>query len=98
MSLPTCWPPTTAKYSRASCTPICRIGRSGRKCCAPWAGKMTWVFNLIDQRVVLPCELVVRESCGAHAHPNWRPAHTPMLELARECRGLEDGGWGLDEQ
>jgi LacI family transcriptional regulator len=43
------------------------------------------LFNnsLIDQRVVLLCELVVRESCGAHAHPSWRPAHTATLELAR---------------
>ncbi len=38
------------------------------------------LFNnsLIDQRVVLPCELVVRESCGAHLRPGWRPSRSRM--------------------
>jgi LacI family transcriptional regulator len=38
------------------------------------------LFNnsLIDQRVVLPCELVVRESCGAHTHPEWRPSRSRL--------------------
>jgi DNA-binding LacI/PurR family transcriptional regulator len=38
------------------------------------------LFNnsLIDQRVVLPCELVVRESCGAHLRPDWRPSRSRL--------------------
>lgn len=38
------------------------------------------LFNnsLVDQRVVLPCELVVRESCGAGAHPDWHPSRTRL--------------------
>lgn len=34
--------------------------------------------SLIDQRVVLPCELTVRESCGAHQNPNWKPGKERM--------------------
>ncbi len=38
------------------------------------------LFNnsLIDQRVVLPCELVVRESCGAHLRPDWQASRTRL--------------------
>jgi LacI family transcriptional regulator len=34
--------------------------------------------NLIDQRVVLPCELVVRESCGALLRDDWRPSRSRL--------------------
>jgi DNA-binding LacI/PurR family transcriptional regulator len=38
------------------------------------------LFNnsLIDRRVVLPCELVVRESCGAHLRSDWRPSRARL--------------------
>lgn len=34
--------------------------------------------NLIDQRVVLPCELVVRESCGASLRDDWHSSRSRL--------------------
>ncbi|NTU79440.1 MAG: LacI family transcriptional regulator [Chloroflexales bacterium] len=62
------------------CPRLTTVGHPKRHLGAQAVHLLLELFNnsLIDQRVILPCELVVRESCGAYLHPGWRPSRSRL--------------------
>lgn len=63
-----------------TCPRLTTIGHPKRHMGAQAVHLLLELFHnsLIDQHVVLPCELIVRESCGAHAHPGWHPSKSRL--------------------
>ncbi len=62
------------------CPRLTTVGHPKRHLGAQAVYLLLELFNnsLIDQRVVLPCELVVRESCGASLRDNWHPSRSRL--------------------